>query len=473
MVFLSIKFYLFVLMLVCGYYVMPMRHRWQVLLTGSVCFYVWLCRNAWWIFLVTILLVFGMSQGLYRYREKKSSRFSGALPLLCAGVTAVPWLLTKGQFSGLGLAAPLGISFYTLQMISYLVDIYRGDVERPLGFFQYVLYVSFFPQIVQGPIPRYRQLGFQLYEGHPFDERTFTKGIHLILWGFFLKMMIADKAAVIVDKIFGTSAAYEGAYILAAGILYSIQLYADFLACVSIAQGTAGLFGIRLADNFWHPYMAVSVQDFWRRWHISLSTWLRDYIYIPLGGNRKGKLRKYVNIAITFLVSGIWHGIGFRYLFWGMMHAVYQIAGGLTRPLREKIYDLLKMREGDLTRRILQRAGTFFWVMLAWIIFRADSLREGIHMIMSMFTTWNPWILFDDSLLNLGLNGKEWIVLILSVLLWIRVSMMQERFCIRDWILEQHVLFRWTVYIGVILVIFVCGTYGYGFNAQDFIYGGF
>ena len=473
MVFLSIEFYLFVLLLICGYYVMPVKHRWWILLAGSICFYVWLCRNAWWIFLVTILLSFGMSQVLYRQRENRNNRFSCVLPLLCAGVTALPWLFTKGQFSGLGFVAPLGISFYTLQMISYLMDIYRGEIEEPLGFFQYVLYVSFFPQIVQGPIPRYGQLGTQLYEGHLFDERTFTKGIHLILWGFFLKMMIADKAAVIVDKIFGTSAAYEGAYILVAGILYSIQLYADFLACVSMAQGTAGLFGIQLADNFLHPYMAVSVQDFWRRWHISLSTWLRDYIYIPLGGNRKGKLRKYGNIIITFLVSGIWHGTGFRYLFWGMMHAVYQIAGGLTRPLREKIYDVLQMKEGDLTRRILQRAGTFFWVMLAWIIFRADSLREGIHMIISMFSTWNPWVLFDDSLLNLGLNGKEWIVLILSVLLWIKVSMTQERICIRDWILEQHVLLRWTIYIGVILVIFVYGTYGYGFNAQDFIYGGF
>lgn len=470
MIFLSIGFYLFVLLLVCVYYGMPMAHRWKALLLGSVCFYVWICRDAWWMFAGTILVSFFMSRLLYRQRGEKNSRF---LPLLCGIVIAVPWLFTKGWIGGVGLIAPLGISFYTLQMISYLTDIYQGEAEEPLGFFQYVLYVSFFPQIVQGPIPRYRLLAGQLLTGHPFEERTFTRGLHLILWGFFLKLMIADKAAVVADHIFGTSAAYGGAYIWVAAILYSIQLYADFLACVSIAQGTAGLFGIQLSDNFMHPYMALSVQDFWRRWHISLSSWLRDYIYIPLGGNRKGKARKYVNVAITFLVSGIWHGTGFRYIFWGLMHGAYQIAGGLTRTYRDRIYEMIGMKEGDFTKRMLQRIGTFFWVMLAWIIFRADSLREGLSMIRSMFTIWNPWILFDDSLLKLGLNGKEWIVLILSVLLWIRISLAQEKLCIRDWILEQHVIFRWAVYVGAILVIFVYGTYGYGFNAQDFIYGGF
>lgn len=163
-----------------------------------------------------------------------------------------------------------------------------------------------------------------------------------------------------------------------AGILYSIQLYADFTACVCIAQGVSGLFGIQLANNFAHPYFSVSVQKFWRRWHISLSSWLRDYVYIPLGGSRRGKLRKYCNLLLTFAVSGIWHGAGYKYLFWGLLHGFYQIAGLMLRPIKQKIYGALHLPEGSRLRAELQRAGTFFWVMLAWIIFRADSLRGGI-----------------------------------------------------------------------------------------------
>ena len=337
---------------------------------------------------------------------------------------------------------------------------------------KYALFISFFPQIVQGPIPRYEQLGKQLYAGHRFDERGFCSGIQMILWGFFLKMMIADKAAVIVNTVFDHPKAYQGGYVLAAAVMYSIQLYADFLSCVCLAQGCAELFGIRLSDNFRHPYFAESVKDFWGRWHISLSSWLRDYVYIPLGGNRRGKLRKYVNIGLTFLVSGIWHGARNKYIGWGLMHAGYEIGGDLTADMQRRIYRKLHL-ENTAALRYIRRAWTCFWVMLAWIIFRAGNLKTGLFMLYNMFAVYNPWIFWNDSLLQLGLGWKDWTVLAVSIAILIKVSILQESGSVRDRIAAWPLPFRWGLYILAVMTIVLCGSYGWGYNASDFIYGGF
>ena len=281
---------------------------------------------------------------------------------------------------------PVGMSFYTLQMISYLVDIFRGKIKAQRNLGKFALFVTFFPQVVQGPIPRYEQLGNQLYEGHPFEEKEFCKGLQLIVWGFFLKLMIADKASIVVNQVFDHWKAYQGCYVLVAGVLYSIQLYTDFLSCVCLSKGVAELFGIHLADNFRRPYLAESVKEFWGRWHISLSSWLRDYIYIPLGG-----------------------------------------------------------------------------------------IREGIAMVYKMITVYNPWIFFDDSLLRLGLSWKEWGMLGISLWVLCKVEQTQEKevLDVRDRILRQPLALQWGFYLAAVAFIMVFGTYGFGFNAADFIYGGF
>lgn len=484
MTYISFIFYVFVLAALIAYYIVPLRFRWLVLLAGSVIFYGMACKGGCLILLITLLLTYGA--GLLidyfgkAYPHCKAKRIVMAAALL---PVLVPWLFFKnGNFilgmAGVnewgGITASLGISFYTLQIISYLVDIYKGKIEAQRNPAKYALFVLFFPQIIQGPIPRYEQLAGQLYEGHAFEERKFVKGMQLIIWGFFLKYMIADKAAVIVNTVFDYPNKYAGCYILAAGVLYSIELYTDFLACVTISQGVAGLFGITLVNNFKRPYFATSIKEFWRRWHISLSEWLRDYIYIPLGGSRKGRIVKYVNLIITFAFSGIWHGAGYKFLFWGLLHATYQVVGEIVTPARKQIYHWLALSEQSGTRKLLQRAGVFFWVMLAWIIFRADSLRTGLYMVKNLFAVYNPWIFFDDSLLNMGLDGKEWCILAISVVILLWVSYKQEaEFCIRDIILGKSVYVRWFLYIAVILCIMVFGTYGFGFRSQEFIYGGF
>lgn len=278
-----------------------------------------------------------------------------------------------------------------------------------------------------------------------------------------------------VDTLFTNWRLYEGSYVWVAGILYSIQIYTDFMACIYIVRGIASLFGIELADNFKQPYFSGSIKEFWGRWHISLSHWLRDYIYIPLGGNRKGIIRKWCNLIVVFLVSGLWHGNGLTFLAWGMMHAVYQIAGEATLKIRGKIRSALKIRDSELLSSLLHKGFTFLEVMVAWIVFRAESLQCAISMIRSMFTVYNPWIFFDDSLFRLGLDIKEMILLMASVVVLFVVSYKKHKDKVRlgDWFQEQHIIFRVGVYMAAIIVIVMFGTYGYGFNSQDFIYGGF
>lgn len=369
---------------------------------------------------------------------------------------------------------PVGIAFWSMQLIAYAVDIYKGEIDPEKNFLKFLLFVSFFPQIIQGPIPRYAQLSNQLTEGNRFDECKFVKGFMLILWGFFLKLCIADKAGIIVDTIFNNYPAYCGMYVLVAGVLYSFQLYADFLAYTSFAQGISGLFGINIISNFNHPYFSTSIRDFWRRWHISLSSWLRDYIYIPLGGNRKGKLRKYINLLITFAVSGIWHGSGFKFLFWGLLHGIYQIIGELMAPVKKAVNRKLNLNNHPRVKKIYETIFTFLMIMFAWIIFRADRLKTGLSMIKSIFIVYNPWILTNDSLYDLGLSWKECSILVFCLYVLLIVSRKQEKGVqIRNKILEYNLFTRWCIYIGSIIFVIVFGTYGYGFDPQAFIYGGF
>lgn len=476
----GLNYYLLTAVTLALYAALPMRRRWMALLFGSLVFYVLAVREPLRLalFFLSILLSWGFGLLLGKYRERKAASWLLPLSLL---LCAAPLLLPKAdallpelwRLEGFRWILPMGLAFYTLQMLSYLCDIASGKITAERNLARYALFVSFFPQILQGPIPRWSELSPQLFEGHEITGKNLLEGLQLVLWGFFLKWMIADKAAIVVNQVFDSFPSYQGVYVFLAGILYSLQLYTDFLACVTLSQGVAQLFGISLTDNFRQPYFSRSIREFWQRWHISLSRWLKDYVYIPLGGNRKGTLRKYVNLLLTFLVSGLWHGGGVKFLVWGLMHAVYQIAASLIQRPRNRLYLALQMPEDSLPRRLLSTLGTCFWVMLAWIVFRADSLAQGLGMLRSLATVWNPWVWFDGSLLELGLPGKEWNVLLLSLAILFAVSVLQRKLRLRDWINRQHLLIRWSIYLLAILAIYFMGTYGEGFRTQDFIYGAF
>ena len=481
--YVSVRFYLLLVAVLIIYYVLPIKHRWWALLLGSVVFIALQTRPpAVAVFIYVIVASYAMGILLYKSNIKQDEH-KGKFLVISILLTLLPLLTVKCRPALLGverlfdlkhgIIVPMGLSFFTMQVLAYLIDIYKGKIEPQRDFLKYALFLSFFPQILQGPIPRYDQLQHQLVEGHRFDETEFTKGFMLIIWGFFLKFMIADKAKIVTDTIFSSPDVYSGFFVLVGGILYNIRLYTDFLSCVTLAQGVSQLFGIRLAENFNHPYFATSIKDFWGRWHISLSFWLRDYVYFSLGGSRKGKLRKYINIVITFLVSGAWHGTGWNYIVWGLMHSFYQIFGELTKPFRDVFVERIGIPKDSSARKCIACACTFFLVMTTRIISGSRNLDQGLLMLKSMFTTYNPWIFFDDSLLRLGLVWKEWVVLLISIYILFCVSSRQELFCIRDRILEQPFCVRCALYVIAVICVMTFGTYGYGFNAADFIYRGF
>lgn len=452
-----------------------------LLLAGSAFFY-WTNSSApqFALFLSTVVLswIFGLAVS-----KSRTATPNGALPktVLGAGIVLVllPMLAvrflplvpaTPARFT---LIVPLGLSFYSLQIVAYLCDCASGKTRPERNFFRYALFVTFFPHVIQGPIPRHDRLAAQFAVPHAPSSHLFISGARRILWGFFLKYMIADKAAPFVDTVFSTPSC-TGIYVPVAVLLYSFQLYADFFACVSLSRGVAELFGIRLDDNFRRPYFAVSVQDFWRRWHITLGTWLRDYVYIPLGGNRKGAFRKYLNILVVFLVSGVWHGTGLNFALWGLLHGLYQVAGALTLRPREWAFRHLGIEPGSRFHLALERLGTFFLVAIAWLPFRADGLRHAWQMLRGAVADFDPGVLFSPAFFSLGLDEKDWPVLLLSLAVLFAVGIVRERgVALQAAFDRQHLLVRWSLYFAAIAAIWVFGSYGFGFNAADFIYGGF
>ena len=480
MTYTSLQYFVMVAIVAIMYYMLPRRIRWVALMLGSSYFWVAASgenRLVPVVFLGSIVL--SWVSALVLNRAQKGKRL-----ILFAGIllSAAPLLISKMGTLLCNVVlhtrapqwiVPLGLSFYSLQMVAYLVDVYKGKADPQKNFFKYYLFVSFFPQLLQGPIPRFGEMKEQLEEGHDFSSANLMNGIQLIIWGFFLKYMIADKAAVAVNRVFPIYRLYDGTHILIASILYSFQLYTDFLACVTLSQGVSRIFGIQLRDNFRHPYFAVSIKDFWRRWHMSLSSWLRDYIYIPLGGNRKGVIRKYINLMLTFAVSGVWHGASLNFVAWGLLHGAYQIFGDLTYKLREKMYEGIGIEKNGLVYKTIKRIGTFALVCIGWIIFRANSLSAGIDMIRRIVMDFSWVTLFTDRVFAVGLDGLDFLVLMISLLVLCFVSNQQEKRSLREWFNKQIFPVRWLIYLTAICVIWIFGTYGFGFNAQDFIYGGF
>lgn len=359
---------------------------------------------------------------------------------------------------------PVGISFYTLQALGYLIDVYRGEIRAEKDFIRYALFVSFFPQLVAGPIERSRNLLTQLSNPRPFSYENFRRGMLCILYGLFLKMVISDRLAIMVDTVYGDSAAYPGFYIAAATVFFAVQIYCDFYGYSTIARGSALLMGIHLMDNFNAPYFSKSVKEFWRRWHISLSSWFRDYLYIPLGGNRKGEVRRERNHLIVFAVSGLWHGASMSYIFWGLLNGIYQTAENVTSKIRKPAGDCF-------SRRLFHRLLTFFLVTFSWLFFRAGTFANAGEILSNMFSTNNWMILMNGSLYHLGVPESHMKILLVSILLLFLID--YQKYQGKDVVevfLRQGWFFRVSAIIFFIYVILLYGCYGEMFDTQQFIY---
>ena len=366
---------------------------------------------------------------------------------------------------------PLGISFYTMQIVAYIVDVYKGVVPAERNFLKYALFISFFPKLLAGPIERTTTLLPQLQEKHKFSYDNLKFGLQLMLYGYFLKLVIGDRAAILVNFVFENYEAYMGLEIFIAVTIYSIQIYADFFGYTCIALGVAQTMGFKLIQNFNHPFFAVSVGDYWRRWHRSLSMWLRDYIYFPLGGSRCSKLKKYRNILITFFVSGSWHGANWTFIVWGMIHGVSIVLADIFKPFFQKIYSIFNINTQCFSYRLFQIIMAFLIINYSRLFFRAPDIETALIMTKQMFSLWNPWIFFDNSLYDMGLDRKDfWVLCFSIIILWV-VSFMQEKgIKIRESLAQQNLVFRWLIYLLTIFGILTFGIYGPEYNAGQFIY---
>ncbi len=380
-------------------------------------------------------------------------------------------LAGKGKdFSTMSFPAPIGLSYLTFQAISYLVDVYKGKISAQRNFLKFTLYMLFFAKLVAGPIERAEKFFKQLDFKEKFDIKNVQSGLLYMLYGFFMKMVVADRAAVFVNAVFADFSNCGGCVLFAALALYSIQIYADFAGYSLIAFGAARTLGIAISQNFYMPYFSKSVGEFWRRWHISLSSWLKDYVYIPLGGSRKGTVRTYANLMATFLVSGFWHGSSLNFVAWGALHGLYQVFGRILKPVRDRAKLALRINSEVFSWRLLQRIVTFVLVMFAWIFFRSNSLSDSLLYAKLMATKPAFWELTDGSLLKFGLDFKEWFALSAAFFFMLLVDCLREKTDLASNFLAQNSAFKWICSILFALAIIIFGVYGSGYNAADFVY---
>ena len=365
----------------------------------------------------------------------------------------------------LNLLLPIGISFFVFQTTGYLMDVYRRKIKAEKNFIDYALFACYFPGIVSGPIQRAGTMLPQYKKPSVWDFENIKAGFLQFLWGAFKKLVIADRIAVLVNTAYAAPSEHAGLPLFFAAVCYSVQIYCDFSAYSDMAIGSSRMLGIKLMRNFDRPYAAVSVQDFWRRWHISLSTWFRDYLYVPLGGSRCAKSRNYLNIIIVFLVSGLWHGAALTFMLWGLLHGVFQVIGKLTSPYRDGLRRGLHIAEDGKLSLLIKRVCIFALVTLAWVFFRADTLAAALGILGGIFAA--PWTL--GGLATLGLSVPALFVLLLSVIALFTADWADSRYRLSEKLCAA-VVPRFAVYLVLFAAIMLFGNYGAGFDPMDFVY---
>lgn len=495
MLFNSIKFLVFFPIVVLLYFLIPskLKHIW--LLVTSYFFYM--CWNAKYILLILFSTVVTYLSGLgleaaksVQFPHFKQATVKRLIVLICVTLNLLVLFFFK-YFSGFltliaaaclrlhiqlnvptfDIVLPVGISFYTFQALSYTIDVYREDIHAEKNFFYYALFVSFFPQLVAGPIERSGNLLKQLRTVHRFQFEGAKDGLLLMMWGFFLKIVLADRIAIFVDTVYGSYTDYGGWYLIVATLLFAVQIYCDFGGYSVIAMGTAEILGIELMDNFRAPYLTTSIAEFWRNWHISLTSWFKDYMYIPLGGSRKGKCRKYINKLVVFLFSGLWHGADFSFVIWGGLNGLYQVIGEALQPIRDRFVQRFSLNREAISHKLLRGCFCFLLVDFSWIFFRANTVQDAFSIIRQMFAVRNPFILTDGSIFQCGLSCKSFCLMLLSIGLLLFADIFKLRgVALRKVIAAQDSWFQ-CIFIAVsIAAIMTFGIWGPAYNQTSFIY---
>lgn len=428
------------------YYALPKKTKPYVLLVISVLVYASLGIKSLIYILISSLTTYIAARLFQKNTYKK------AILITTLVINLGILILIKSELIK-NLMVPLGVSYYTFQVVSYLIDVYRNKYPAEKNIAKYFVYTMYFPYLFIGPINRFDDISKSLFkEDKKINLSSMYNGILRIGWGFFKKLLIANRINVLIATITGNPSEYTGAYALFAMLLYSIQLYADFSGGIDIVIGFSKVLQIDLKENFNTPYISQNIQEFWRRWHISLSSWFRDYVYIPLGGNRCGKIRQYFNTLVVFLLSGLWHGV--NYVLWGFFHAIFLVLGKFITTKNKYV---------NITV-------TFLIVSFLWAFFIWPTTLESLQMIGSVFTTFN-YPEFFGNIFNLGLNLANYIVLIIAVILLIIYDLKREwiHSKIKNLKTEQKLI----LFAGLVWIILIFGMYGIGFNASEFIYNKF
>ncbi|MGI4864073.1 MAG: MBOAT family O-acyltransferase [Janthinobacterium lividum] len=481
MLFNSFEFLIFFPVVTILYFLLPYRFRWFHLLVASCVFYMAFIPVYILILLITIVIDY--IAGILIEDAQGARRKLYLLMSLVAniGVLAVFKYFNffvdniNGVFQALhsptvlpylGIILPLGLSFHTFQAMSYTIEVYRGHERAERHFGIYTLYVMFYPQLVAGPIERPQNILHQFHEKHRFDYDQVTSGLRLMAWGMFKKVVVADRLAIFVNQIYDDPRHAQGLPLLVATIFFALQIYCDFSAYSEIALGAARVMGFELLINFRRPYFARSISEFWKRWHISLSTWFRDYLYISMGGNRVSVSKRYFNLFIVFLVSGFWHGANWTFVVWGALHGIYLVVGSLTQGFRQRLTAALPKR----LDHILDILVTCGLVTFAWIFFRASSIADAWYIITHMSAPSHALERGADyyglSSIKVFYHKQEWAYLLLGTATLITVEMVQRRHSFNSLVLRQPLMLRWAGYFAIVSAIIFFGA----FDKVQFIY---
>lgn len=529
---ISLSFALFLVVAIFAYFITPPKFQWVTLLIASYVFYMFSGVKMLFFLLLTttstycIGLLFGRVNRAYERelkagketltREEKrelKQRFNRkkkfwllAVLLLNFGVLFVlkytnilvgilnlgrAFFQMPGRWRVPKLFLPLGISFYTFQSMGYIIDLYRNKYEPERNWAKFALFVSFFPQLIQGPISRFDHLASQLYEPHSFDYRRAKHGLELMLWGYFKKLVISDRIAIMTSAILATPGRYEGFYVAFATAMSLFELYTDFSGGIDIVRGASEIFGIILPENFNRPFFATSLTDYWHRWHMSLNDWWRDYIFYPLTlskaftkigkfsrkhfGDKFGKkVPVFIALFIVRFINGLWHGGYAIYYIGGLYHGILISLAFIFEDQIQALGKKLRVKTECISWRIFQSLRTFVLLFIIRVQHKAASASEIIVYYKSLFAKFNPWILFDESLFEFGVSRREFTVVVLALVVVLIVSLLQEKgYHIREKLDEQNIVFRWGVYLCGILAIVLFGVYGPGYDAAQFLYQGF
>src|SRR6266481_3093969 len=477
MLFNSIGFAIFFPVVTAIFFLLTQRSRVHWLLAASCFFYMVFIPAYILILVITILIDYFAGIFLERVQDRTKRKILLWVSILS---TCMVLFIFKyfdfftGTFVGLAgllgwhlprpvmsIILPIGLSFHTFQSLSYVVEVYRGNQKAEKNFVVYSTYVMFFPQLVAGPIERPQNLLHQFQEWHAFNYVNANSGLKRMAWGFFKKLVVADRLALYVNDVYSAPRNFNGLQLTLATFFFAYQIYCDFSGYSDIAIGAAEVLGFRLMENFKTPYYSLSVSEFWRRWHISLSTWFRDYLYVPLGGSRVSKRRHILNLLITFSVSGLWHGANWTYVLWGLVNGLYLVIGWLTKDWRNRLCDAVGLREHTAVRKAIMLSVTFILTCVAWILFRAKNMGDAAYIFTHLATGWDFQSIATEQFLLRQIPVAFAAILALEIgQLWNRAV------SVPSIVGKLPVVARWALYASFVMMVVMFGVY----NKMQFIY---